>query len=154
LRSLQADVRPSSQTCGAHDFPVRVGNAFAHLLINTLRYRFDEIVLEREFPPPGALEERGMKGAIFLRLDTFNPTISCPFAGSCIERTEVVLWVRFVDGQGRVLLNEGIRGEYEEKGGSIVECAKIAPHLDHSVSEALKEAAVNLLKRIGDVLAP
>lgn len=153
LRNLHADVRPPDSECSSHHFPVRVGYAFVHVLMNAMRFQFDEVIVIKEAPPVNNLGAMDVDGGIFIQLESFTPSVTCPIAGPCRERTDVALRVRVFDGNGGPLMNEVIQGMHTTQGGSITSCRKIAPHLNDSVSEALQNVAAQLMERIGEVTA-
>lgn len=153
LRNLHAEVRAPDSGCSSHRYPVRVGYAFAYVLMNAMRFQFDEVIPIEEAPPVGTLAAMGVDGGIFIQLESFLPSVTCPIYGSCKEKTEVALRVRVFDGNGVPLMDEVIRGAHAEHGGSITDCKKIAPYLNESVSEALQNTAAQLVERIGEVTA-
>lgn len=148
VRNTSRDIRPSSHVCGAHTYPVTVGNAIGGSIHRALEMVFESIREHNEPPTIEAMREQNIKGAILVRLDNFEPKLRCStgmWSGQCTATTDLSLGV-IIRGPSENLFASSASGTKSAEADTGSACDGGARALADSITGATRDA----LERLGE----
>jgi hypothetical protein len=151
LRNVNREITPASYVCGAHRFPITVGDSVAISIKQSLDAVFEQVREQGSAPPADQLNSLGLNGVILIRLDDFSPRILCHkgfFSGTCTASTDLSLGVT-VRGSGGILASMAASGSKTADGDAGVYCSGGADVLGDSITRATRDA----LERLGERLS-
>ena len=151
IRNVNREITPASYVCGAHRFPIIVGDSLAVSIKQSLDAIFEQVREQGSAPPADELSSLGLNGVILVRLDDFSPRIICHkgfFEGTCTASTDLSFGVT-VRGSGGILVSTAAPGSKTADGSAGIYCSGGADVLSDSITRATRDA----LERLGERLS-
>lgn len=150
-KNVTREISTSSYVCSAHKYPINIGNRLAYSIKQTMDSVFQNIIERSSMPTAQELKQTNAQGTILIKLDTFEPRVSCSmgfWSGSCTATTDVKFAV-IVRGYNGKLFATSAGETATADGDSGSSCQGVAYVLSQSISKSTREA----LERVGERLA-
>jgi len=150
VRNVNREVKPSSHVCGAHRYPVSLGDAIAVSVKSTLASVLEQTTEQAAAPTAEQMSRAGLRGVVVVKMDEFSPKLNCSmgmFAGSCSASTDVSFGVN-VRGPTGSLFATSAGGSKSFDGDAGGVCEGGANVLSESIARATRDALERLAERI------
>lgn len=151
MRNIEREISASSYVCSAHTFPMKVGDAISTSVKAMMASVFENTTARTVMPTVNDLRRDGSRGAVLVRLDSFEPRVRCStgfWTGSCTASTDVSFGVT-VRGTEGTLYATSVGDSATVDGDSGGACEGGATVLSESISKSVKKA----LERMGERLS-
>lgn len=151
MENISREVSPSGYDCSVHKFPVNIGSAVTTSVKRTMRSVFENMVVQKTMPDKEKINELGASGTVFIKLDTFEPRISCSIgflSGSCTGISDIEFGV-IVRKKDSKRFATSVVGSAKVDGDSGRACEGATNVLSEAISKSIKKA----LEQMGDQLS-
>ena len=150
-RGLSRVLRPASQSCALHTFPVTVGDNIAVSIKAAMSDVFGSVVDLSTVPTAETMQQQRMKGVIVVRLEEFRPRIACSssgFAPYCTASTDVGIGA-VIRGPEGPIFGSTAHGSRSVDGEAGSECQDAGALITDSITRAVRDS----LERVGERMA-
>ncbi len=145
ISDLSKDIKPSSYACGAHTFPLKVGEALKSSITKVLNGAFTHVTMSSSKTP----SHGDGKYKFIFTLDTFNSSLRFSpgfWEASIFASSEIVLKVIVVDANGKEIVRTSIAGEGTANIGG--QCSDGANALSDATQKSIKRVLENFVYKI------
>lgn len=152
IRNERREIKPVTYVCGAHTYPVSLGDSIAVSLKHTLDQVFEETVERSSMPASDTMADDDLRGVVLVRLDEFSPRISCYagfWSGTCVGTTDISFGV-VVRGVQGTLFATSVAGSKTVDGSAGAFCDEGAMALADSITGAMKDALERMAERLSN----
>lgn len=152
IRSVNREIRPASHFCGAHTYPVSLGDSIHVSLQRTLALVFEDIVKKPSMPTADTMARLGIRGAVLVRMDNFSPRLVCSmgfWSGTCTATTEISFGVS-IRGSGGTMFGTSASGSNTFDGDAGAACGGGAVVLSESITRATRDALERMAERVSN----
>jgi hypothetical protein len=156
VRTLRRDVKPATYICSAHSYPIDAGGALSSSLRRTFEQVADDTVSKDSIPSPQAMQAEGLTGSIFVKLDEFQPRLSCQqgfWAGTCSSTVDISIGTIIRAADGQTLLSTSAGSSRTADGGAGPACGDAGQAMSEATSRAMKDALERLAERMANSTA-
>ena len=156
IKGLHRDVKTASYVCSAHTYPIDVGAVLATSVRRTVEQLVDESVVSETIPSPQTAKENGLAGSVLVRLDDYQPRLTCQmgfWSGSCTSTVDLSLGVIVRSAEGQTLLSTNAGSTRSADGDAGAACASAGVWLGDATSRATKDVLERLAERIASATA-
>lgn len=152
VNDANRNVKPSSYACSAHDYPLQAGDTLRASISRSMESIFEEVEVRSTAPSNSALKEGGYAGVILVRLDHFQPRVTCNmgfFSANCTATTDISFGVNVRGPEGRLYggtagANRSAQGD---AGGT---CQEVATWLSESARLSIREGLERLVEKLAN----
>ncbi len=145
LIDLNEDIKPSSYVCGAHTFPLKVGEALKSSIFKVLDGAFTNVTTSSSRAP----SNWDGKYKFIFTLDTFNASLRFAMGfweANIFGSSEIVIKVVVIDANGKEVVRTSIAGE----GAANIsgQCGDGANALTEATQKAIRRTLENFVYKI------
>ena len=152
IQDIDREISPSSYLCSAHTYPVQIGSALAISVTRTMRAIFENTIIRNSLPTRAELVDSGARGAVRIKLETFEPRVRCQagfWSGTCTASADIEFGV-IVSGQNGRLFASSAGDSVTVDGDAGGACEGAADVLAESISRSAKEALERMAERLSN----
>lgn len=152
LQGAKRTVKAASQACSLHTYPVDSITAIRDSIQATLLATFENIEVVASLPPLSDPRFASVNGSVVVRLDTFEPRLSCQMgqlSGMCTASVEVTLGVT-VQGKTQRLFGASIGATSSVDGDSGHLCDNNAELLSRAIRQATRSSMEKMAEQLSN----
>jgi hypothetical protein len=152
VRNVSREVRPTSHACGAHTYPVKLGDAVSVSFQRTLDSVLEGTIEKSSMPSAETMTRLGLRGVVLVRMDNFSPRLSCStgfWSITCTGSTELSFGIS-VRGPAGPLFGTSVSGSNTFDGGAGSACEGAAVVLAESITRATRDALERMAERMSN----
>ena len=153
IRNINQKVKPSTHFCSAHSFSVVVGDTLASSIKATTDAIFDQVVERPTSPTKEEMQEMGMRGTVYVRLNRFYPAIRFSSGyreGYGMASCDIVLDVSVEDSLSKGLLATTVGGTRTADGVVGDFCRQGTNILSSAISQTIRETMERYAERVSN----
>jgi hypothetical protein len=151
VTSVSRQMKASGHVCSAHTYPIFLGDSAGTSVKKLMESLFDNMTVVSSMPTTDEMKRNKVKGALVVKLDTFEPRFSCQmglFSGTCTASADVAFGL-IANGPAGRLVAFSSSGSKTADGGAGGACEGASVVLGDAISKSMKDA----LERMGERIA-
>ena len=143
LKAVNQKVKPSTHICSAHSYSVMLGDDLASSIKATTDAIFEQVVEQSALPTKDEMQEKGIQGTIYVRINRFYPAISFSrgvWETHGVASCDIVLDVTVTDSGNKDLLVTTVEGTTMAEAGRVhAFCGGGTDILSNAISQGIRE---------------
>jgi len=103
IRNVNREVRPMTEVCGPHSYPISLSDSIAVSVKHTLDLVFEQPVELATMPASETMKKLGLRGVVLVKMADFSPMLVCSPGRGCSGSTNISFGVNISSINGALL---------------------------------------------------